>query len=313
MLEKAAEVCYNTTKHKKGGDEFSMNTYLINLHTHTTVSDGRIPPEDAVERYRSAGYDAIAITDHWKPAMTREVNGFPVFAGCEYNFGGGDCKGGVYHIVALCFDKDPGVTREDTPAECVRKIHAAGGVAVLAHPAWSLNRPEAVLRIDEEEPFDATEIYNTVSGTGHSTRPYSGFFVDQMACLGRPYPLIAADDAHYYDLYPDATVSAIVVDLPTLTSEALRSAIRSGAFYAVKGGRHAPTLCITREGDDILIECSPVSSIEIFSDLAWASGRHVTGEGLTSYRYTLRVEETFVRVEITDEQGNAAYSGFVLH
>ena len=288
-----------------------MKTYRINLHTHTTASDGKLPPEEVAARYRLAGYDAIAITDHWKPAQSCALSGLPVFSGCEYNFGGGDCRDGVYHIVALCFDRDPGVTREDTPASCVRKIHEAGGIAVLAHPAWSLNLPEAVLRLEEEERFDATEIYNTVSGTGHSTRPYSGLFVDQMACLGRPFPLFAADDAHYYDLSPDATVSAIVVDLPELTPEALRAAIRKEAFYAVKGGRNAPTMRLTREGDDILLECSPVSTIEVFSNLAWASGRHVTGEGMTSYRYTLRPAEACVRFEITDAVGNVAYSCFI--
>ena len=35
-----------------------------NLHTHTTFSDGRLPVEDVVARYRDLGYDFLAITDH---------------------------------------------------------------------------------------------------------------------------------------------------------------------------------------------------------------------------------------------------------
>lgn len=36
-----------------------------NLHTHTTLSDGRYTPERAAALYRDAGYDFIALTDHW--------------------------------------------------------------------------------------------------------------------------------------------------------------------------------------------------------------------------------------------------------
>src|SRR6266404_4048590 len=35
-----------------------------NLHTHTTFSDGRLPADQVVARYRELGYDFLAITDH---------------------------------------------------------------------------------------------------------------------------------------------------------------------------------------------------------------------------------------------------------
>src|SRR5215468_2601356 len=35
-----------------------------NLHAHTTFSDGRLPVEEVVARYRDLGYDFLAITDH---------------------------------------------------------------------------------------------------------------------------------------------------------------------------------------------------------------------------------------------------------
>jgi len=35
-----------------------------NLHAHTTLSDGRRPVEEVVERYREMGYDFLAVTDH---------------------------------------------------------------------------------------------------------------------------------------------------------------------------------------------------------------------------------------------------------
>ena len=38
--------------------------YKANLHSHTTLSDGKIKPEDVVAGYKAHGYDILAITDH---------------------------------------------------------------------------------------------------------------------------------------------------------------------------------------------------------------------------------------------------------
>ena len=46
-------------------DIFGNRRYKINLHTHTTVSDGHRTPAEAAKIYKNAGYDAIALTDHW--------------------------------------------------------------------------------------------------------------------------------------------------------------------------------------------------------------------------------------------------------
>lgn len=37
---------------------------MIDLHTHTTLSDGEVPPSELVRRARVSGYKAIALTDH---------------------------------------------------------------------------------------------------------------------------------------------------------------------------------------------------------------------------------------------------------
>ena len=38
--------------------------YKANLHCHTTVSDGRLAPEQVKEAYMAEGYSVIAYTDH---------------------------------------------------------------------------------------------------------------------------------------------------------------------------------------------------------------------------------------------------------
>ena len=158
------------------------------------------------------------------------------------------------------------------------------------------------------------EIYNTVSGEKHSNRPYSGLFVDQMANRGILYPLFAADDVHYYE--KDGTSSAIIVSLPELTREGLIEAIRNRDFYAVSGGKDAPFLEVRDCGNTIHIACSPVSEVNIFTNLAWAKNRHLVGEDITEADYPCVIEgrprqDRWIRVEVTDRDGRRAYSNLI--
>ena len=45
-------------------DMMGVKRLKVNLHQHTTCSDGRKTPQEAADIYRRAGYDLIAITDH---------------------------------------------------------------------------------------------------------------------------------------------------------------------------------------------------------------------------------------------------------
>ena len=38
--------------------------YKANLHTHTTLSDGKLSPEQIKEHYFNLGYSIVAYTDH---------------------------------------------------------------------------------------------------------------------------------------------------------------------------------------------------------------------------------------------------------
>ena len=38
--------------------------YKANLHSHTTISDGRLKPEESKEIYKKHGYQVMAFTDH---------------------------------------------------------------------------------------------------------------------------------------------------------------------------------------------------------------------------------------------------------
>lgn len=64
-------------------DMFGRPRMKINLHLHTTESDGRKTPEEAAAIYREAGYDILAITDHWKYRKSGEIGGLRILGGAE--------------------------------------------------------------------------------------------------------------------------------------------------------------------------------------------------------------------------------------
>ena len=284
-------------------DMLGNKRYKINLHTHTRRSDGRVSAWVAARTYREAGYDAIAVTDHWKVGMGEKLDRLPILPGCEYDCGLDPADPYVYHILSLFHEKDPMVVKgEDTPQSCVNKILAAGGIPVLAHPAWSLNDPEKAIEL---RGVELTEIYNTVSGKHESNRPYSGSFVDLAACRGKLYGLLATDDTHYYD--GDEATAAIMVKADSLAPADLKKAILAGDFYATTG----PEVHVEIREGRIEVLCSPASEINVFSNRVWARGHHIVGYEMTRASVALTPIDKFVRVEVTDKEGRTAYSNFI--
>ena len=286
----------------------------VGLHTHTTRSDGKKSPEEVARIYREAGYDAVALTDHWVYGEECELEGLHILSGCEYNVGGADSRDVVYHIVGVGMSRNPGLTtalRDDPALTSAQKakiiidaIHAVGGLAVLAHPAWSLNTPEQVLAAGD---FDVTEIFNSVSEHGMSDRPYSGLIIDMLASQnGFCKPLLATDDSHYYS--GEHCRGIVMVEADAAEEMGLVPAIRAGKFYATQG----PEVHLSRGEDGLIhLECTPVERIVFCSNVVWVRDRVVRGAGLTEATYTPHAQDCFVRAEIFDAQGNCAWSNII--
>lgn len=279
-------------------DLMGQTRYKVNLHMHTSLSDGDATPVEAAEKYLRAGYDAIALTDHWVFGHGGEMAGLTILPGAEYNVGGNDGAGGVFHIVGVGMSREPLVSKQHSVQQIIDRIRDVGGLAILAHPAWSLNTPEQILPLSR---VDATEIYNSVSGCHHSRRPDSSLIVDMLACRGRFYPLVAADDAHYYD--GDECASWIMVQAEDNSRRALVKAIRAGNFYATQG----PEVHLFPEGDGYTVRTSPVSEIVFLSNLTWAP-RVFEGSELCEAHYVPRENERYLRVQVRDAEGRLAWT-----
>src|SRR5438876_6270372 len=83
----------------------------VDLHAHTTASDGDYTPSQLVAHARNAGLAAIAITDHDTTAGLEEARGtalsfaakkIEVIAGVEIST---HHAGGDYHLLVYLFDE----------------------------------------------------------------------------------------------------------------------------------------------------------------------------------------------------------------
>lgn len=293
-------------------DMLGKTRVKLGLHTHTTISDGQATPEEAARIYRDEGYDAIAITDHWKYGEEREIEGLKILSGCEYDIGGSD-GAHVVHIVGVGMTSDPQIpddwknmqkTAFAKAAEAISRIKLHNGLAIVAHPAWSLNTPEQLMMLGD---FDASEIYNSISERGMSDRAYSDVILDQLATAGRLTNLIAADDTHYFE--GDECRGWIMVESTDMDTQSLLRAIRAGRFYATQG----PEVHLERVAHDkVRVICSPVEKVVFQSNTTWARGRVVRGDGVVEAEYSRAATDRFVRAEVTDANGKKAWTNYVL-
>src|SRR3989442_6955067 len=76
------------------------------LHAHTTNSDGEMAPDMLVRHYEWAGFDVLAITDHWVRTAEPSTQRLLVIPGSGLNAQAGR-PDHVPHVLALGVDVDP--------------------------------------------------------------------------------------------------------------------------------------------------------------------------------------------------------------
>lgn len=272
-----------------------------NLHMHTTVSDGRRTPEEALEFYRNAGYDFVALTDHWRQGKTGVRGGLLVLNGCEWDVGDVP-HGNIYHILGIGMEREVPGTRADlrTPQEVIDAIRAAGGAAVLAHPAWSLTDPREAMKLTG---IVGAEIYNSVSTVPwNGDRADSSLYFDLWAANGKIVRCLAGDDSHFYT--GEQTRSCIMLRAEECSPEAILRALERGDFYASQGPRFTD---LRVGGGKVEVGFTGADTAVFYSNTVWCGDRVARGcRGAAAY--TIKETDRFVRVELWDEAGNRAWS-----
>lgn len=281
-----------------------------NIHGHSTLSDGRQPPERVCALYRDAGYDFIAITDHFRPGYNYPItdtrpfrdSGFTTLIGAELH-APSTSRGVDWHILAvgLPFDFEPPSEGETGP-ELARRARAAGAFIGLAHPHWYQ------LTIEDGRALDAAhavEVYNHTSQV-HTDRGDGLVMYDALLSEGHRLTALAVDDSHWKN--GDAFGGWMMVKSEANTPEALLAALHAGAFYATQGPEIRD---IRREGETLVIDTSPARSIIVTGPVSDNRNIHaVDGDArLTEGRFDLSpFANNWCRVTVVDDRGRRAWS-----
>lgn len=275
--------------------------YRGNLHTHTTQSDGHKTPEESMAAYRDAGYDFLALTDHRKvTSVAHAPEGLVAIPGIELDY---VLSNQWVHLLGL------GVSQEieqrcmprGTVQEGIDLIHACGGLAVLNHPAWSLNTPELIASL---RGLAAAEVWNSVSTLPYNAdRADSSSLLDVAASQGAVLPLMANDDTHYYE--QEFAKGWNMVQAKEKSMAGILEALAAGRYYATQGPAFHQ---VEITGRMVRVSCSPVESIVFCSNVPWTPNRSQVGHALTEATYELTDRESFIRVQLTDAQGHHAWS-----
>lgn len=275
--------------------------YRANLHTHTTTSDGDVPPAEAAELYRKAGYHVLALTDHNR---TNDVSGmsrknFLVVSGIEYH-PACPATDNPHHLVGINvphgfgFDK----TYPDDGNACIRAVRAAGGESFLAHPLWCGHRYDHYAYL---KGYLGLEVYNTTCDK--IARSAGDTDWCHLLDAGRMLGGLAVDDSHRsIDRFGGWTW----LRMKSLTVAEVMKALREGRYYSSTG----PAISDFRvRGGKVEVSCSPVEFIYL-SALAYRGARRMAEGGKAIRKFSCPVGEdwTYVRAVVVDHRGRKAWT-----
>ena len=284
--------------------------YRGNLHAHSAVSDGARLPEELAGLYREAGYDFLAITDHFRQRYgfpitdTRPYRreGFTTLLGAELH-APKTTLGEDWHLLAVGLPPDfpPRYSSEGGP-DLARRAMEAGAFVGIAHPAWYGLTPADAESL--EGTAHAVEVYNH-SASEDNDRGDGWYLADALLAEGRLTNAYAADDAHLREGAPDAFGGWVEVRSEALEPEAILAALKAGGYYSSQG----PEIHAVEVGEgSVVVGCSPARGV--FLGGRGTARARVLGEGITECELPLApfVGSHYFRVTVVDAAGKRAWT-----
>ncbi len=313
------------------------NFYKVNLHCHSTISDGKLTPAEIKEAYLKKGYSAVAFTDHEVFLQHNDLTdeNFVALNGVELavnevgrTSGSNKCchicmvalspdtkqtvcwhrekylfRNAPLHKDEVVFDESlPDYERVFTP-ECIndmiQKGKDGGFFVTYNHPVWSLETYEDYMKY---EGMHAMEIAN-FGCLEAGFDDYNAKVYDDMLRGGKRLFCIGADDNH--NKFPldhercDSFGAWVCVKADSLTYKNLTDALLAGDFYASRGPEIKE---LWYEDGKVHVTCSPVKQISLHHDKRRISTAVAPkGEYLTEAVLEVLEGAEFFRLSLTDE------------
>ena len=310
--------------------------YKANLHCHTTVSDGKMTPQEVKDYYKKNGYSVVAFTDHdvliAHPELLDEsflpLNGYELEVAetteverrfrkschmCFVAIEPDNLKQVCYHRSKYLFsnsvnyvdqiqydENEPDYEREHTHENISKMMETGrnnGFFVTFNHPNWSLENYSDYMGYNH---MHAMEIYNHECAI-HGYPEYNEKEYDDMLRGGKRIYCIAADDNHCLQA---CCGGFTMIKAEKLEYRSVTNALVNGNFYASYG----PLIHnLWFEDGKIHIDCSDAVRIVLNTNSRRAVSIDANEDGfINSADFEVLLQDGYVRITITDSKGNHA-------
>lgn len=317
--------------------------FKANLHTHSTISDGKLTPEEARDAYKAEGYSILAMTDHSVMVSHQDLNteDFLMITGVEIDWNDKqlpDSRGRDRHMCLLSKDphrqwipfRDPAPKPASVPYEAVNEIEGMpweydadsinavieecnrqGMLVTYNHPGWSLENYADYAPMKGLWGMEYRNGCGWIAGhDGDNGQVYQDFLL-----LGNRMVPICADDMHRrvnkYG-FKALGVAWTMIGARELTYDSVMQALEQGDLYSSCGPQ---IYSLTWEDGVLKTTCSPCWTILVVTQsrvkprLINPQGQTVTEASFDMTKWLQQSqgkENAFFRLIYTDCSGNYA-------
>lgn len=315
----------------------NKNAYKAALHVHTTISDGRMTPEEVRDAYYRAGYSVVAFTDHqvFVPHNDFTTADFVAINSVEFAYNllpqeqGGWPYIHTYHLNMYAKDQHTDYTSVILPnawlpqsrpyiTEAMKKNTFDPGYSVEGFNEW--------IRRANAEGF--LVCYNHPLGNRHSYPDYAGLKglwgiewfnngcyrdgmietigpMDDLLHNGQQVFPIAADDSH--DL-AGCFGGFCMIQADRLEYRTVMSALEKGDFYSSNG----PLLnSVTLDGTKLTVRTSGVRNIFVTTERRVSFTR--TDTAAPVYEATFELADYIEKSKMTEDSWDQAWFRITLY
>jgi len=276
--------------------------YKAALHVHTRTSDGDTDVATRLRQYREAGFQIVAVTDHWKTNDLSACSDGQFLAINSMEMHPRTGTGApAHHFVVLDLPHPFELDRNQPAQEMIDKVRRAGATVVYAHPYWTAH---TMAEMREIEGYAAVEVYNAHCDLANA-KGFNQTHIDQLFNQGRLTGLIATDDVHRSSWLGHGWT---MIRAQALDRVSVMDAFRQGSYYASCGP--AIESCRVAEGK-IHLACSPVSRIQFCFNGQGGGRMFQAAEGQTLTEAEWKFGNTppaWVRAEVVDARGGHAWT-----
>lgn len=284
----------------------SGKIYKGNLHTHSTISDGDFSPGEVSAKYQQAGYDFIALSEHFMKQYDYPIADSTPFRNQDFTtliaselHVPQTLVGEIWHILAVGLPLDfAAPINGETGPQIATRAAREGAFIGIVHPSWYGLTLEDARTITCAH---AIEIYNHGSHV-ESDRGTDWGFCDLLLNEGWRLSGFATDDAHH--MTHDCFGGWVQVQAPSLDPVELVQSLKTGRYYSSQG----PEIFDVRiEGSHVEISSSPAAFVSAVGRGAISVKK--SGNGLTQCRLPLgRFKDSYFRITVIDDQGRRAWT-----